>query len=216
MMKFTEAEFKSPSAVFRAAPFWSWNGKLDKDIIDRQLKVFLQMGMGGFHIHSRVGLRDEYLGDKFIECVKYCNDFCRKNGMLTWLYDEDKWPSGFGGGRVTGKNELRDRCLLFTVNRYRNGTHLENRPQPNRLTENGTTTFLAAYAITRDEEGYILDFRRVGSDDIQATHYAYEILTDELSWFNNRSYADLLNPETAKEFIKLTHKKYFDAIGTEF
>lgn len=215
-MRFNENEFKTPGAAYRAAPFWSWNGKLNKGIVESQLKAFSEMGMGGYHIHSRVGLKDEYLGDTFLEYVKHCNDFGKKSDMLTWLYDEDKWPSGFGGGRVTQKKELRDRCMLFSKHRYPDGTHLASRPQPNRLTENGITTLLAAYIVEQDDDGYLTDYRRVEPEDLCANRFAYEILTDELSWFNNRSYADLLNPETTKEFIRVTHEKYYNAIGNEF
>ena len=126
-MKFDINEFRSPGPTFRAAPFWAWNGTLDEKVIDQQLSDFSLMGMGGFHIHSRVGLSDEYLGDRFIECVKRCGEYSKSHKMLTWLYDEDKWPSGFGGGRVTERDDLRCRCLLLSHRRYPDGTHLKAR-----------------------------------------------------------------------------------------
>ena len=36
-----------------------------------------------------------------MDYVKKCNHKAKEMNMLTWLYDEDKWPSGFGGGFVT-------------------------------------------------------------------------------------------------------------------
>lgn len=54
------------------------------------MEDFKEMGMGGFHIHSRIGLKTPYLEDEFMDCVKYCSRFAKENGMLTWLYDEDK------------------------------------------------------------------------------------------------------------------------------
>ena len=38
----------------------------------------------------------------------------RSMNMLAWLYDEDRWPSGFAGGYVTEKEENRQRYLLMT------------------------------------------------------------------------------------------------------
>ena len=34
--------------------------------------------------------------------------------MLAWLYDEDRWPSGFGGGYVTRDPAFRSRCLVLS------------------------------------------------------------------------------------------------------
>ena len=38
------------------APFWAWNGKLEKDELVRQINVMKEMGLGGFHMHVRSGL----------------------------------------------------------------------------------------------------------------------------------------------------------------
>ena len=54
------------------------------------------MGFGGFHIHSRIGLKDEYLGKKFLEAVKHCHSYACEKGMQVYLYDEEEWPSGYG------------------------------------------------------------------------------------------------------------------------
>lgn len=52
----TEELFKNPTAEYRGKPFWSWNGKLEKSELLRQIEVFRQMGMGGYFCHSRIGL----------------------------------------------------------------------------------------------------------------------------------------------------------------
>ena len=38
--------------------------------------------------------------------------------MLAYLYDEDRWPSGFAGGFVTKDPQYRINYLLFTPNSY--------------------------------------------------------------------------------------------------
>ena len=37
-----------------------------------------------------------------MDLIKACNEHGKKVGMLSWLYDEDRWPSGTAGGKVTG------------------------------------------------------------------------------------------------------------------
>ena len=48
--------FQNPSPEYRAFPFWAWNGELEPEVLLRQIQVFQQMGMGGFHMHARAGL----------------------------------------------------------------------------------------------------------------------------------------------------------------
>ena len=45
--------FQSPSKAYRGKPFWSWNGKLDKDEHIRLVHVIQEMGFGGHFMHSR-------------------------------------------------------------------------------------------------------------------------------------------------------------------
>ncbi|MBP3384638.1 MAG: hypothetical protein J6M22_04135, partial [Firmicutes bacterium] len=47
--------FENPTSEYRGAPFWAWNGKLDREELARQIRIFRKMGMGGFHIHVRTG-----------------------------------------------------------------------------------------------------------------------------------------------------------------
>ena len=111
--QWTEEEFKNPPAFFRGAPFWAWNNKLDAEQLTRQIHYFKEMGMGGYHIHCRVGLDTPYLGKEFMDCVSACIEEGKKEGLYTYLYDEDRWPSGAAGGIVTKQREYRSRHLLF-------------------------------------------------------------------------------------------------------
>ena len=38
---------KRPSAVYRGKPFWAWNGKIEKDEVERQVIALKKMGFGG-------------------------------------------------------------------------------------------------------------------------------------------------------------------------
>ncbi len=105
------AEFASPSSAYRGKPFWAWNGKLEEEELRRQIRVMKRMGLGGFFMHSRVGLSTEYLGDDWFKAVGACIDEARQLGMEAWLYDEDRWPSGAAGGIVTKNPKYRMRSL---------------------------------------------------------------------------------------------------------
>ena len=106
--------FADPDSRFRGAPFWAWNTTLDKEQIRRQIGYLKEMGMGGFHMHSRTGMATDYMEDEFKACVKACVEKAKKEGMFAYLYDEDRWPSGAAGGRVTKDEEYRSRYLVFT------------------------------------------------------------------------------------------------------
>lgn len=87
---------------------------MDKENIDRTIESLKAMGMGGGHIHCRTGMDHPYMGEEFLSLVKYSNQKFTEEGMLTWLYDEDRWPSGAGGGLVTKDHQYGSRFLLFT------------------------------------------------------------------------------------------------------
>jgi hypothetical protein len=78
--------FKSPSKEYRGCPFWSWNTKLRKDQHLKQIDYFKEMGMGGFHMHVRVGLDTEYLGEEFMDMVRASVEYAEERDMLACLY----------------------------------------------------------------------------------------------------------------------------------
>src|SRR5688572_29480569 len=119
-----EALFRQPTAAYRGAPFWSWNNKLDIPQLLRQIDCFKQMGFGGFHVHSRTGLDTEYLGGEFMAAVVACTEKAAAEGMFSWLYDEDRWPSGFAGGIVTREERFRAKRLVWTKTRRLDETPL--------------------------------------------------------------------------------------------
>ncbi len=56
----------SPASIYRGAPFWAWNGKLCPDELRWQIRIMNEMGLGGFFMHSRVGLDTEYLSKEWL------------------------------------------------------------------------------------------------------------------------------------------------------
>jgi len=93
--------------------------ELEKEELIRQINVMKEMGMGGFFMHSRTGLKTEYLGEKWFELINACIDEADRLGMEAWLYDEDRWPSGLAGGLVTKYPQYR--AQLMTMHVYNPG-----------------------------------------------------------------------------------------------
>ena len=107
-------DWKKPSAMMRPAPFWSWNDKLDEKELRRQIREMAKKGWGSYFMHSRVGLVTGYLSEEWMALINACADEAGKTGTLAWLYDEDKWPSGFAGGLVPEKDRAyRSRALVL-------------------------------------------------------------------------------------------------------
>lgn len=77
--------FKNPPSEYRGCPFWAWNTKLEKEELLRQIDVFAEMGMGGFHMHSRTGLDTEYMGPEFLEMVSTCVEYAEQKGLMACL-----------------------------------------------------------------------------------------------------------------------------------
>lgn len=213
---FSEALFQNPTREYRSTPFWSWNGKLQSEKLDAQLETFREMGFGGFHIHARIGLETEYLGEEFLDLVRHCNQYGDQLGLLTWLYDEDKWPSGVGGGRVTCDRQYASRYLLFTPTCYPEGFLDRKLIQTSRLSKNGDIRLLCRYSVTL-RDGKLESYRRLADGETgENVWYAYLVITEKLRWFNNQPYVDTLNPKAIQRFIEVTHERYAQAVGDQF
>lgn len=106
-------DFKHVDKKYRPIPFWSWNEKLDVDETKRQIGIMDDAGIGGYFMHARGGLATEYMSDEWFDNVRASIEEGDKRGMHTWAYDENGWPSGFGGGKVNGLgDEYRQKKLL--------------------------------------------------------------------------------------------------------
>ncbi len=198
----TKEEFKNPPAWFRGAPFWAWNTRLNPEQLKKQVSYFKEMGLGGYHIHCRVGLDTEYLGEEFLECVSEVAKEGKKQGLYTYLYDEDRWPSGAAGGLVTKEEAYRSRHLYFV-------------PDENNEKEI-KGKLLAVYRIHL-KDGYLAEYTRVENQEIgEGIWKLYLQIAEPSPWFNNQTYLDTLNKKAVEQFIHVTHETYDRLLGDEF
>ncbi len=192
--------FRNPTCEYRGTPFWAWNCKLDAEEMKRQIEVFKEMGLGGFHMHVRTGLDTEYLSEEYMDVVKACVAKAKDEKMLAWLYDEDRWPSGAAGGLVTKDEQYRERYLALSTE------PLED------------AKLLCCYDVVLDNQGFLSSYSRIGENDEAAgcKWYAYRKISGTSSWYNGQTYVDTLSRKAIERFIEITHEAYKRELSDEF
>lgn len=220
-MEFEQKIFENPGKEYRGMPFWAWNAALNQEQMKRQIQAFKEMGFGGFYMHARVGLATEYLSEEFFDGVRLCIREAQDREMACGIYDEDRWPSGYGGGRVTRKRGYRARHLLFTRVPY--GQNADFKPakmNPNFVTAVRTEAgeFAAKYDICLDEAGNLKEYRMLKENEIPGgvLWYAYVEENPVSYWYNGEGYVDVLNKAAMDEFLNSTHDEYFRRFGENF
>lgn len=206
-----EKNFADPPSALRDTPFWAWNGKLEKKELLRQIEVFHKMGMGGFHMHARTGLETPYLSGEFFDRVEDCVGKAEALGMKAYLYDEDRWPSGFAGGIVTADPALRQHYLLFTREK-------RSAKPDKKLDDSGK--LLKVYFVWLNSDGTLKKFRCAAKDAPAPAGamkvFLYRMTAEDRSWYNHRAYLDTLDPKAVERFVEATHQKYFERFGKYF
>lgn len=218
--KLTQEVFEKPGSEYRGTPFWAWNCRMNKENIDDTIESLKAMGMGGGHIHCRTGMDHPYMGKEFLDLVKYANTKLTENQMLTWLYDEDRWPSGAGGGLVTKDHEYRIRFLLFTPRRQSDKELLEGEKTSNgQAVRSNERTLLARYQILL-ENGWLKDYAVLGEQEKVKEGYrewfAYLEISGDNPWFNDQAYLNTLDAKAVQRFVEVTHEKYGELLGEQF
>ncbi|MBQ6066798.1 MAG: hypothetical protein IJK89_08240 [Clostridia bacterium] len=208
--------FKNPTCEYRGTPFWAWNNLLTKEELERQIDVFKEMGLGGFHMHVRTGLKNQYLSDEYMALVKDCVNKAKANEMLAHLYDEDRWPSGAAGGLVTKDERYRARCLLFTP--FKDAENYHSNDSRSEGGRSGRGRVMACYDVALDDKGFLTSYRRIAEDEEAKGTKWYALLEVHTpsSWYNGQTYADTLSKEAIEKFIEVTHERYAQTVGDEF
>lgn len=212
----SDSLFENPTSEYRGTPFWALNSKLTKEELYRQIDIFKEMGLGGFHLHVRTGLENEYLSEEYMHLMKDCVDKAKNEEMLAWLYDEDRWPSGAAGGFVTKDEKYRARCLLFTP--FLNADNYTPTDACSEGGRSGHGKIIACYDIVLDEKGFLKEYTRIDeNEEAKGTKwYAMLEIHTPSNWYNGQTYVDTLNRKAIEKFIEVTHEKYKQKVGDEF
>ena len=201
--------FRNPTSEYRAAPFWAWNCELDPELLKKEIDYMNEMGFGGFMMHSRVGMATPYLSEEYMDLVRTCIEKGKQNGMLAWLYDEDKWPSGFAGGFNTKDVENRQKALFITGIPYNDGSLVTESDKAHATDKLPTTKyyFVACFDVLLDSEARLVSYKRISlADEIPDGHekwFAYMEYAAPSPYYNNQAYCDTLQKGVIDNFIKL-------------
>ncbi|GDY11353.1 hypothetical protein LBMAG53_02300 [Planctomycetota bacterium] len=205
----TDGVFAAPPAEYRGVPFWSWNGKLDRQQLLQQMDEQVIMGMGAFQPHSRIGLETPYLGAEWFGHVQAVVAKAKADGNRVWIYDEDRWPSGYAGGFATKDPKNRAQFLRFT--RQAEAPSAEVQAKMWAWTRrDGSGKLVARFVITQDGDGRITSSRRLadGEPATADTWYAYHEISGGSPWFNGSAYLNTIDAASTKGFLATTHEQY--------
>ena len=174
------------SDAYRAAVFWSFNDRLEDKQLAGQLKRLTRAGLSGGFMHSRVGLVTAYLSDDWMERLAFCCEQARTMGTTLWLYDEDRWPSGYGGGQVIREHpECKSKALCL-------------------IGDDG------------NEDPRILHVYKTCVREGRRYHIALCEQKTGNPWYADGCYTDLLDPAATDAFLESTHERYRDRLGEYF
>ncbi len=221
--KLTRENFKNPPKEMGILPFWFWNGEMNEEEMEWQMKEYKAKGIPGFFIHGRFGDKLGYLSEKWFDRVKFAVEKAKEIGIDVWVYDEMNWPSGTANRTVPKENpKLRQRYLELVALNVDGPLFTFLEATDSRYVNTGDSKPIAAYACTEKEfknsiEELIdltpnLSFNKVIPWEAPKGKWRLlYFLEKEVDY-----YIDALNPDSTKKFLEYTHDKYKESVGNEF
>jgi hypothetical protein len=198
------SQFVEPPREYTTAPFFVWNAEITKEEIDKHLLSFKNAGSSQVIIHPRPGLITEYLSENWFELYKYTVEKGKELGMDIWIYDENSYPSGFGGGHVP--DEMPE---SYNQGQGLKMTKFETLPD----------TSDKYYLCLNEENGKYTDITlSLSGEKGKKGNYVLfsKTYNGKSDWYGGFAYVDLLYPGVTQKFINITMSGYEKYIGTEF
>jgi hypothetical protein len=93
--------FKMPAPSFGPSILWGWDGPMTKEVIIHDLDKFRSLNIRSLNIEAGYDLPSPYLSDGYFDLIKFAVDQAKQRGMVIWMIDECKYPSGFAGGKFS-------------------------------------------------------------------------------------------------------------------
>lgn len=226
-------------------PFWFWNDYLTKEEIQWQIREMANKGIKGFFIHSRQGLKQPYLSERFFQLIDLAIEEAEKYGLIVNIYDEYPYPSGIAGGEVIlGKPEYYATELLHKADIIEGGDIRLEYPAGQILSAK-TYPYINGKVIWEEEidvkkyigivlveDSYIetgltnYNQKRFFASkptpvlDISLPGDKYKVFVSIQTEVTKHKYwdkyVDVLNKDAIKKYIELTHEKYLQRYEEKF
>lgn len=222
-IELTRDNFTDPPLEMGIVPFWFWNGDLDKDEMEWQLREYHDRGVRSLFIHGRMGLGVGYLSDEWFDRVAFCVEKAKEIGIDAWVYDEMDWPSGTAQRQVIEADpNLGQRYLELVALRLEGPIFTFLEAHDDRYVPTGNSKPIAAYGVRGEQYDSVIE------ETLDLHKYlawektiAWEAPAGDwvLMYFLEKEapfYIDALNPASTEKFIELTHEKYKKTVGHEF
>jgi hypothetical protein len=220
------AGFADPPATYRPQPFWFINHTLDLDEIAAQVGMMHDKGVGGFVYHARHGLGDAFMSPQWLAALRTACAEARRLGMDVWLYDEDNWPSGTAGGRLTAAHpEFRMRYLRYWEVRCEGPTFEALEPEMDDntiyqvvlapLTEVGGRlhpVMAEVVDITERFDRANGKLRTAVPDGPHLLGFFFLCPVPEGVTFRNGSYLDTMDEQACQEFVRRCYEPNIPAV----
>lgn len=210
--------FAEPSAYYRTAPLWVWNDDMTTEEIEKTLTELKAHGFGGAFVHPRPGMRISYLNEKWFKAWKTALDTAKKLGLKLNIYDENSYPSGFGGGHVSAK--LPD-CLSTSVS-YTVSPITEVPLEDEDENWIGNKKTVAIYACDKKEgkivfrEDITYTPRKQWAEKGKYIAFVENVPTKTEGWLAGFANVDLLRPEVTKAFLEEVYDSYYEHFKDDF
>ncbi|MCT1403142.1 beta-galactosidase [Paenibacillus sp. p3-SID867] len=214
-------QFENPDATYRPQPFWFLNHELTKPELESQIQSMYEAGVGGVVLHARHGMQTSYLSPAFMEALEFCTLECKKRNMVVWLYDEDNWPSGTLGGKLTRQHpEYRMRYLRVEEKRYTHSRQQQGLKLDFARYDHNELIAILAYPAVESDGEWLLHHEaedlthlwgqewtpEAGGSYIVLACWSCEIA--EGITFAQGYYLDTLNPEAVQTFIRMSYDPF--------
>lgn len=208
----------TPDSFFWPGHLWFWNEQITEDECIKQLREMRDIGVRNVWIiplpssfrpkSMETGLEPAYLSPEYLSLFQKVTKAISDYDMKLWLYDEAGWPSGSVCGEIVRRNpqlasqylykeEISDDHegnILIPQDCLAAFLYIGNEPNPPERIEPGTQLKLANDIVKVE----IVGVKKFCTNDFVPP------------------YPDLLNPDSSKMFIDMTHEVYKTSLGSDF
>lgn len=218
---FVQEEYSNPANKYKPMPIVNNAG--GEYIVD----LAEEYGYGGLITNIQFSDRNYLQNEEAVELFLETIESAVKKGLRIWLYDENGYPSGTAGGKVTEENpEYEAQGIVVQQHKATKGksTTIEvpykhtllsatfySNSNSNSLYTAGTdiTSSLSNGKITYTANADGVIICRYQKDFFEGTHAT-------ANWYAVRKQLDMLNADATDAFIETTYDRYYNLVGKYF